>query len=214
MPPKFLDDWKIVVDWLAAIGTFLAVIVALFAAKIEQLWRGKPNLALIDEQVVVLPPDNEGKAMIILPIENIGTYLAENAEVFIKAVSRRSTSGSYKRDETIVPMSLRWYHSESNKPDIFTTIAPKLQRYCILGALKIAVKEQKSQSNDSTAFFELWTEYKRSQNANELPPGCYQIDLLLAANGMSPQPQKIWLKVPQRFEPGIVKVSIKVDDCR
>jgi hypothetical protein len=208
MPPKFLTDWKIVVDWLAAIGTFLAVIVALFAPRIEQWWHGRPKLTLNVQQVAKLPPDGEGKIITFLPIENNGAYLAEKAEVFIKALRRENEPGSYEDVVAFVPMSLRWAHSEPEQPEIFVTISPKMQRYCILGALKPASNQGNLRiRDDNTVYFELWTEYSRSTDANILLPGHYQIDLILAATGMSPLSKKIWLTVPQSLDPN--KMSVK-----
>jgi hypothetical protein len=125
-----------VIEWLSAIGTFLAVIIALFAARIERWWQGTPKLALKAEQVAVLPPDQEPKAVVYLCIENRGTGQAGRAEVFAKAVNREEPSGSCERLSDFVPMSLRWTHSEPDHPEVFVTISPEMQRYCILGALK------------------------------------------------------------------------------
>lgn len=201
MLQKFLTDGTTLVDWLTAIGTLLAVIVALFAARIERWWRGYPKLNLIIEPNNVLPPDREGKVMIVLPIENTGTYLAEQVEVFVKSIHQKDPlSGSYEQVKRIVPMSLRWNHSESSPANIFVTISSKMQRYCILGALKSSTKEPNLHTQDDNVYFELWTEHKRSATANELLPGRYQIEILLAAAEMSPQRKMIWLTVPPSFE--------------
>lgn len=200
MPPRVLEDWKIVAEWLAAIGTLLAVVVALFAVRLERWWQGQPQLTLVHGQSVVLPPDSaEGKAVAFLCVENRGWRTAERAEVFAKTVSQRGPDGSCTRVGTFVPMSLRWAHAEPDHPDIFVTISPRIQRWIVLGALK---------QRRGEVYVELWTEYKRSTGANELTPGYYRIDVLLGASGIAPVAKHIWIEVPTTFDHQRVAVSV------
>jgi hypothetical protein len=188
-------DLHNIAEWVSAVATLLAVIVALFAARIERLWQMKPRLDLVDEQVTIVPPDAEGKIMVFLCIENRGRAPAERAEVFVRAVSQRQASGSYERVQEFVPMSLRWAHSEPDHPEVFVTILPTIQRYCILGALKINQPQNLSASQSKDTYFELWTEYKRSPEANELQQGNYKLTLLIGASAVTATMKEIQVTI-------------------
>jgi len=152
-------------------------------------------LAEVEQYLVTLKHAHQ------LCIENRGRDRADKAELFVRALRREEPSGSYKEIPGFVPMSLRWAHSEPDHPEVFVTISPEMQRSCLLGALKRKkVQDDSAPYREDDVYFELWTKYKRSREANELRPGAYRVELLLGASGMSPKLKEILVTVPSIFD--------------
>jgi hypothetical protein len=199
-----LKDSTGIADWLVGIGTFFLAIVALFASKIERWWF-LPKLIILPLTKIVLSPepqDSEGvqgtrpkpRFLVLLCVQNRGG-LAEKAEVFVHSVIRKSAHGKDEPVNSIVPMSLRWSNREDPHPEVFVTISPGMQRYVILGAL-----HHRPPTDHDPVYFELWTEFKLTQDSNELMSGEYIIKVYITASTAKPRSQNIRLTVPNSFK--------------
>lgn len=141
--------WGTVGQWVAAVGTVGAVCVALFKDEVLR-WRRRPQLRVTAE---LKPPHSHlthlgpyqvqriALTMTIAPcyyvrlwIENCGKSRAENVQVFVASVARRSADGSFVNLANFLPMNLRWSHG---RPDASTEvfaegISPGMGKHCDL----------------------------------------------------------------------------------
>lgn len=205
-------DYGNLAQWIAAISTFLAVLIALFKEEIIRIFR-RPNLRV---SVKLGPPDchktqvsyvAQGIAPISgiadcyylrLWVENKGTIRAEKVQVFAARLWRRLADGSFKQVEEFLPMNLRWTHSGSRiQPEIFADgISPKMGRHCDLGHIvDPKVRQTLGESlpgvgNDKTVLA-LELEVQPNTLSHLLAPGVYRLELLVAAANRAPIPNTI-----------------------
>ncbi len=130
-------------EWLAAIGTIAAVVIALFLAVFHERLRRWGWHPLLDIRFTSSPPDCHSTIVtdkarnLALPcyyfrirVCNSGNTSAENVEVFIERIERRRADGTYENWEQFLPLNLLWSHY---KAVYFPKIAPDTEKYCDLG---------------------------------------------------------------------------------
>lgn len=191
------ENLKLMADWLTAIGTIFLGIVALFVPQIDRWWR-RPELTMSSHPRFTHDHDQHGnpRILVLLCVEN-KRGVAENAEVFLQSVTHNVDDGINRIMDNIVPMSLRWYHREVDKPDVFLTVSRGMQRYLILGGV---TQRSGEEDRKSATYFQLYTEHKFDLGSDELPPGQYTIVVLIAASSVKPKVRRIRLTVPPAFE--------------
>ena len=128
-----------IAQWAGAIGTFAAVLVALFKDEFLRRWQ-KPELRAA---ITLAPPDCHKTRITRLPdgfsaecyylrlwVENIGKTRAEIIQVFVAKLLRKTTGGSFREVEEFLPMNLKWAHGG----EIFAPgISPTMGKHCDLG---------------------------------------------------------------------------------
>ena len=130
-------------EWLTAIGTVAAVVVALFLAVFHEhlrRWWWHPTLEI---RLRNSPPDSHRTIWthqarnLALPcyyfrirVHNSGNASAENVEVFIERIERRRADGEYENWQQFLPLNLLWSHYGFV---YFPKIAPDTEKYCDLG---------------------------------------------------------------------------------
>ncbi|HVP76810.1 MAG TPA: hypothetical protein VMV04_02845, partial [Thermodesulfobacteriota bacterium] len=132
-----------ITDWLTAIGTIGASVVALFIAIFHERLRAlfwHPKLVIRYENkspdVSLIPVTNQktgAKAKCYyfrLRIYNEGKSSAEIIEVFIEEIHRRQADGKFELWQEFIPLNLVWSHY--GQP-YFLRIPPNVYKHCDLG---------------------------------------------------------------------------------
>ncbi len=179
--------------WTGAIATFIAVLVALFKEDIGKFWRC-PNL---DVRVKLEAPDchkiplqviNQSTGELLRTINsyylrlwvfNSGRVRADRVQVFASKLLRQHADGEFKKEQSFLPMNLKWSHSQlsSKGPEIFAEgISPDMGKHCDLGHIKEA----------ETTKLELDLEVLPNTGSHILNPGKYRLDIKIAAANFKP----------------------------
>lgn len=200
-------------EWVGAIATALAVIVALLKEEIVALWR-RPSLNAL---VRLRPPDCHKTELTKLvwgivtaePNPSVGGHVqcyylrlwvenkgkrAEKVQVFASKLQRRQADGTFRDDDRFLPMNLKWSHSQLTigGPEIFAEgISRDMGKHCDLGH----IIEPKFRSDfgatlpgvaaDQT-ILELDLEFAPNTLSHLIPPGVYRLMLLIAAANAEP----------------------------
>jgi hypothetical protein len=190
-------------QWVGAVATSLAVIVALFKDSILHYFR-QPKLKV---RLSPTPPDTvytplatwdgdkktwDGHAYWLrLWIQNEGAEPAQQVQVFVSKLYRQETSGEYKTIDDFMPMNLRWSNGRDWKnPEVF---APSISRqplgkHCDL----CSISEPTNPSNylegyERKCIASLTLEVFPSSGRHRLPPGhIYFLELILSAVNAKP----------------------------
>ena len=199
---------------LIAIGTFLAIIVALFRDEITGIWR-KPK---VDASIKLAAPDchltrlmiidpNTGIATVKSPcyylrfwIENTGNVRAEDVQVFIKSLEKKQADGKYREDHDFLPMNLRWSHAGPGTPLIFVSLNPGIGRHSDLGHIVDPVKDShflpnqqvwpnKPASGKTVIILDI--EVGPATYSHLLPPGDYRITVMIGGANFKPKTQQL-----------------------
>ena len=194
-------------QWVAAIATLLAVIVALFKEDIIRRFR-RPILRI---SIKPGPPDchktwityqTQGTALTLvrthryylrLWLKNEGAVRAEKVQVFAEKLWRRAADGSFNDVESFLPMNLRWSHSRTpDSPEIFADgISPRMGKHCDLGHIThpkraAELNEWLSDVPHDKTILALDLEVAPNTQSHLLPPGVYRLDLRIAAANSKP----------------------------
>lgn len=190
-----------------AIGTFLAVIVALFKEEIVKVWR-RPKLTGI---IRLKAPDCHKTEMVWgnpsfgqvtdrsncyyfrIWVENKGWQRAERVQVFAAKLLRNHADGTFREEKAFLPMNLRWSHSHEIYAD---GISHSMGRHCDLGHImdpkKFLSGEILSSVSDDKTILALDLEVQPNTLSHLLEPATYQLHLQLAAANAAP--------IKKRFE--------------
>lgn len=195
--------WKIFTpEWLTAIGTVGAVIVALILAvwgeEIKTLFV-RPKLSL---KAHVRRPDSErtrrqnkltgedaGTAYFFrLAILNRGNTAAHDVQVFLASV-RRAKEDSMEKVSEFTPMNLNWaYRGNATLPALLPRMPPV---YCDLAhvdqPIKYGVRELFTEQHLDGAKLELDVEFPPNTLGHVLEGGTYHFHLILAAANCAPR---------------------------
>lgn len=191
-------------QWLAAVGTIGAVLVALFKDPFDR-WRRKPELGLCfrpyppdcQKGVVVMPNGDRGDCYYPrLLVKNSGRTRAEHVQVFAEKLMRRGSDQSFKDVEGFLPMNLRWTHDQGppGRPEIFAHgISPEMGKHCELGhvldpplRVRIDGPENSPISKPDTTILCLALEVITSTTTHLIFPGEYRLQLRVAAANAKP----------------------------
>jgi hypothetical protein len=197
-----------------AVGTFLAVIVALYREEITSTWR-RPK---VQARIKLSAPDchltrlmkfdpSSGTALVKSPcyylrlwIENSGNVRADQVQVFVAKLEREQADNQFREDHDFLPMNLRWSHAGVGRPVIFTSINPGMGRHCDLGHIVDPAYE--SEFLPSKEFFpnkpekgqtvvSLDLEFEPATYSHLIPPGVYRITLSIGGANFKPVTKSI-----------------------
>jgi hypothetical protein len=135
----FFAAVAVLVTACAALGTFLAVFVALAGDHIKSHWFG-PRLKLdLNSVEGDLYPTKEGPGLFFhIRVTNTGRTAATLTKVLVKKLERRTGGEPYRPEPLHVPVQLHWAYSLSRplEPGLrVPTIGAGQEAYCDLGAL-------------------------------------------------------------------------------
>jgi hypothetical protein len=132
-----------ITEWLTAIGTIGAVVVALFIAIFHErlrtlLWH--PTLVISHENhppdANLIPVKNEETGDMAecyyfrLRVYNEGSTSAEMVEVFVEEIHRQRADGTFELWQDFIPLNLVWSHYNQA---YFPRIPPHIYKHCDLG---------------------------------------------------------------------------------
>ena len=187
-------------SWTSAIGTLLAVVVALFKEDIVRHWR-KPKLQAI---IRLSAPDCHKTTLTFfdpktgtvlanpdcyyfrLWVENKGKTRADRVQVFVSRLLRKHADGTFREELSFLPMNLRWSHSQMKQggPEIFAEgISPKMGKHCDFGH----IVDPKIQNINGKTVMTLDLEIAPNTGSHIIPPGEYHIELKIAASNATPK---------------------------
>ncbi len=205
-------------QWVGAIATSLAVIVALFKDEIfRHLRRAKLSVRITPE-----PPDcllsptavNNDKGDLLwlgdsywlrLWIENTGKIRAEQIQVFAAKLYKRDANNQFVSVPNFVPMNLRWSNSRDWKnPEIFASgISHKMGKHCDLCSISDPTNPQdelKGYKGQCVATLQLEV-YPSAPDRFRLPPGDHLLKLIVGAANADPVTTYVELNLKGPWSP-------------
>lgn len=151
------DFHEIITNWLSAIGTIGAVIVALFQRTFSN-WHNRPKISVSCSkktpfiETIDINTDSstkEKELKIRIKVENKGNYTADHCIVFIDCYyEKREKEEKYCKRE-LVPIQLRDYRNTT-----LTDIAPHLTYLIDVAAIRKT--DQKSRSGDTSQYHQFY----------------------------------------------------------
>lgn len=174
-------------DWVGAIATAAAVVVALLMSFVGRLL----SRAHLGIHAVSEPPDwsfgfianpdapdgHEPVFVVRLRVENRGPDAARNVEAVVHSVERRQ-SGEWSRVTTFLPSSLRWTHIADRQLPL---LVPKTTRHVDLGELRRTTYV----AGDAIFLFALVPQPALAYNI--LHPGEWRCSVTVAAENARPR---------------------------
>jgi hypothetical protein len=199
-------------QWIGAVATSLAVVVALFKdAIVGCLLRPKLTIRIKPTypDCVKMPvsfsrvgsPQWTGEAYWLrLWVENTGHRRAEKVQVFLSSVRRKQRAGgSFEPVERFIPMNLRWSNTDFFKPEIYADgISPKMGKYCDLACISDPTNPMLQPLPDvvaGQATLDLWVEVFPSDQGNRLSPNEYELEIKTAGSNCPPMTHHISLNL-------------------
>lgn len=186
-------------EWLAAIGTIAAVVVALGVAIFHEHLRSLFWHPTLDIRLDNRPPDCHLTTMTNLQsgieaacyyfrvrVLNAGNTMAETVEVFVEEIHRRRADGTFEKWQNFLPLNLGW--SYYGQP-YFPKIPPKVYKHCDLGHIIDPSLRQQFPGEDrpdegvsrSQAIMCLDLIVRPNTGTYLIPPGFYRLILVAAA---------------------------------
>ena len=188
-------------QWLTAIGT---VAIAFFAAFQHHIlsWLNTPKLNVktgneppFIRQLIFI---NENKRTtssgyaVRLYFRNITPWYkkktrAEDVEVFIKSISRKTGQG-FQVLQDFEPRNVLWshLHLEPSSASCFTDISPKMERYALIGRMVYPgyTEEFFGYKRNENASLKIDVYPPRNTNDHILWPGTYRLECLIGAENV------------------------------
>ncbi len=181
------------IDWnaLGAIGTLLAVVVALFQEPFRR-WRNAPKLDIrwrhrdsdICRSVVANLPRIATNVRIL--VHNGGRKAAQHVDLLVTDLYRRQTDGSYELVDGFIPTPLQWTHSDQG----YCEHLPPGQRLCDLG-----VFEGDDLLGGGHDRFTFCTQIQPTSEYNILHDGVFAVRIVASALNCKPATELITISV-------------------
>jgi len=211
--PTTSIEWA---QWVEAIGTTMAVVVALCIALFQDKMRAWIMQPKLDISIDVKPPDclkipirsyTQGEPSVVadayylrLRVLNKGGQKAESVEVFAASLLRRQADDTFKEMGTFLPMNLVW--ADYGKV-FFPAISPDMYRHCDLTHIVDPKKRGQFTAEDKQwpnvpvekTILSLETAVKPNTLSHLLPPGKYHLVILVAAANAKPVKKTIELSL-------------------
>jgi hypothetical protein len=193
-------NWAIVAYWVAAVGTAVLAVVAVFQETIRG-WFYRPRFRVSAKteppdcvKVPFTAPDGTlvGDAVYLrIWVENVGNATARNVEVYAKDLRRRRADRTWERVPSFPSMNLKW----ANLGAIyFPRIAPDMGKHCDMAHITDPSTRQFLQEErptlgltpqQSSMAFDLMV--APNHRGHIVGPGEYQLDILIAADNVRPK---------------------------
>lgn len=186
--------------WWTAIGTLLALAIALGGAFIPAIVRylRRPKLRIEYERCSEFSSTVNDKYWLRIPISNSGLEEAKNVEVFLEEFSKLSSEKT-ERISGIVPMRIKWCNT--NNPS-HPSIPQKSFRLLDLGSVDLNSKT-KTEGDELQVLgfpsFTLGGEVHVESHA-PLAMGSFLLTVSISADGISPHQHKVVIVVRKAKE--------------
>jgi hypothetical protein len=191
-------------QWFAAVGTILAVIVALFKDWIRATWN-RPLLNAVCEnrspwtiktRVHVLSSSQqilwEGDCYWVrIEVKNSGKSRAEKVQVYASRLEKLSLDDKFEEIESFIPLNMKWSNSPPNAPVItLDGISPTMSAFCDAVSLSDpanpteTVRPPGAKDGETLGYLQL--EVAPNSGSHILAKGKYMVTLLIAAANVTP----------------------------
>ena len=189
--------------WVGAIGTILAVIVALFKDSILA-WLRKPKLdawcskeAPFTSRTPIIVHDGKGVVLwtgdcyyIRAQVENSGKTRAEKVQVYASKLLKRGADNKFAEMPSFLPMNCKWSNSPPGGASaILDGISPKMAAFFDVVGLCDPANPHQDRPPGTAAdvtIGQLQLEVDPLTKSNLLPPGTYRLHLRIAAANAKP----------------------------
>ena len=179
---------------VAALATLAAVAVALLPE--FKKWWVRPRLRIIANlkqpgchQTVALdagaPAQRRRLYILRLWVENIGRGPAENVQLFVQQLEKQNAARVFEREESFLPMNLRWTHTSEGSSPFADRINPSMGRFCELASV-----QHPEDNFDPQTLVSLTCEVTPLWQAGVghiLDPGVYRLTIRAAGSNARPQ---------------------------
>jgi hypothetical protein len=194
-------------QWFGAVGTILAVIVALFKDPLLA-WRRKPRLVAtctkhipwtVRTIVIVQGPNPQGVGLLSwsgncywvrVKVENIGRTRAEKVQVGAQRLAKLGADNNFVDVPTLLPLNLKWSNSPpSGASPILDGISPKMSAFCDVVSLcdpANPLQRLPAGASSNTTIGQLQLEVDLLTDVHLLAPGTYRLSLRIAAANAEP----------------------------
>jgi len=191
-------------QWFAAVGTLLAVLVALFKDPFLA-WRRKPRLdakctkdSPWTVRTIINVYDRNTKAVlwsgdcyyVRLEVENSGKTRAEKVQVYAAKLAKLAADGKFEDIKEFIPLNMKWANSPpSGASAVLDGISPRMGAFCdIVSVSDPANPYQGRLANMQTGATvgQLQLEVDPSNGLHLLAPGTYRLTLRVAAANVKP----------------------------
>jgi hypothetical protein len=170
-----------IAQWVGAIGTIAAVLVALFKEWIISLLRG-PVLEISDIHCILLPVVakkdlaarvNTKGYFYRFWVENKGKTAANEVQVFVCQLERRIADGTFQREPEFLNVNLLWAHESEAYA---RRILPRMGKHCDIGHIvdpnhRAAANEDVPELPSEQSVLALALEVKRCTAPTFFPQG-------------------------------------------
>jgi hypothetical protein len=204
-------------QYLGAVATFLAVLVALFKDEVLR-WARRPKLtvrikseppdcvlvpAVVYNQTTVLWTGN--LYWLRLWIENAGKIRVEQVQVFVSTLFKQNVNGTYDPIPDFEPMNLRWANSrDQNNPEIFAPgISRGFGKHCDLCSISDPANPTDHQDYVGQCVGALQVEVVPSGDRHRLPPGNYVLEIRVGAANAVPIATYIQINIKGPWSPDL-----------
>ncbi len=186
-------------QWFGAVGTILAVLVALFKDPFVA-WRRRPHLDAActegspwtSKQPVVVR-NSQGTTIwngdcyyVRLKVENSGNTRAEKVQVHAERLAKRGLNDQFADIPTFIPLDLKWSNLSVS---ILDGISPRMGAFCDVLSLCDPANPTRSLPRDTpqnVTVAELQLEVLPLARPDLLSPGTYRLTLRIAAANAKP----------------------------
>jgi hypothetical protein len=204
-------------QYLGALATFLAVLVALFKDEILRWIRSPkltvrvkpepPDCLLVPSAVVYDHTGERWRGRIYylrLWIKNVGKGRAEQVQVFVSTLFKENASGAFAPVAEFEPMNLRWSnYRDPNNPEIFARgISRDFGKHCDFCSISDPDNpkdELKGYKGQCVANLQL--EVVPSGDRHRLPPGNYILEIRVGAANAVPITMYVQLNIKGSWSP-------------
>jgi hypothetical protein len=197
-------------DWIAAVGSVLLAILAVFQDKIRN-WLTRPRLKV---QAKTQPPlcrktwwmhpwppgdlrydANKVEAEYFpcyyfgLEISNVGNMAASNVEVYASSLTRKRADEEFEPVSRFTPMNLKWAHEHTV---YLPLLSPKMFKFCAVGHI-IAPAQRKRVGHDlpgvadDQGLLALDLQEEPTMKGYLVEPGQYRLTLVVTAANSTPK---------------------------
>jgi len=199
--PSPPGGWESAATWIAALGTAVLAVVAIFQETIRG-WFYRPKFQV---SVKTEPPDcvmvpiiardgsfTANAVYLRLWVENTGNATGRNVEVYAMELRCKRMDENWERVGTFPRMNLRWANDGTV---FFPSIAPAMGKHCDVAHITDPSKREQlgeslstssSQNNSTLLVFDLMV--TPNHRGNIVQPGTYELDILVAADNVQPMP--------------------------
>ena len=207
--------WKILADWLVAIGTLTLAVVAIFQDKIRGFFyrpeftvrtsTERPHCVLVPTTSMQTGLASGDRIYLRVWVMNVGNAAAKNVEIYAKELRSLRADGKWEVVKEFPPMNLKWADLGTM---YWPLIAPQMGKHCDIA--HIHDPERRAETfeeskrlglapNQASMTFDLIT--SPNHMGHIVGPGTYELDILVAAQNAEPYHKTVKITLKGDWDP-------------